>query len=220
MATANYLVPDHIYEYLIGVSLRELPVLRELREETATLPTGGWAVPPEFGQLLGFLIELIGARRALELGTFTGYSATCIALALPDDGELVALDVNEGALAVARRYWKKAGVDGKIDLRIGEISDTLPGVIRDFPAGSFDFAFIDADKPGYANYFEAALGLIRQGGLIVFDNVLMGGTSTEAAPKRKYTPSMQAFNHRLHDDQRVSISTLAICDGVTMARKR
>ena len=220
MSAQNYLIPDHIHEYVQTASLREPDILRRLRQETADFPKGGMQVAPEFGQLLSFLIGLIGARRALELGTFTGYSALSVALALPEDGQLVACDGNVDALAVAQRYWAEAGVDGKIDLRVGEIAETLPGVVTDFGAGSFDFAFIDADKLGYADYYETGLELLRTGGVMVFDNILMGGTVTDPRSTRKHADAMRAFNLKLRDDERVAISMLAISDGVTMVYKR
>ena len=220
MSAQNYLIPEHIHAYLLTASLREPDVLRRLREETAAFPKGGMQVAPEFGQLLSFLIELTGARRALELGTFTGYSALSVALALPDDGRLVACDGNEDALAVARRYWAEASVTDKVDLRVGEISATLPVVSEEYGRGSFDFAFIDADKLGYDSYYETALDLLRTGGLMVFDNVFMGGAVTDPASPRKHADAMRAFNLKLRDDPRVGLTMLAISDGVTLARKR
>lgn len=219
MATQNYLIPDHIHDYMLRISLREPDVLKRLRQETAEFPKGGMQITPELGQFLRLLVELTGARNAIELGTFTGYSALSVALTLPADGRLIACDVNEEALAVARRYWAEAGVADKIDLRVGEISETLPGLVEQFDAGSFDFAFIDADKPGYVDYFEACLGLLRPGGLMVFDNIFMGGTVTDPDTPRKYVDSMRAFNLRLLDDQRITLSTLPVADGVTLVRK-
>ena len=220
MSAQNYLIPDHIYDYVQTASLREPAILQRLRQETADFPKGGMQVAPEFGQLLGFLVGLTGARRALELGTFTGYSALRVALALPEDGRLVACDGNEEALAVARRYWAEAGVDGKIDLRVGEIADTLPGVVADYGPDCFDFAFIDADKLGYANYYETGLKLLRRGGLMVFDNVLMGAAVTDPNTTRKHADAMRTFNMSLRDDDRIGMTMLAISDGVTLAYKR
>jgi len=165
-------------------------------------------------------VELSGARRALELGTFTGYSALCIAAALPADGRLIACDVNEEALAVARRYWRRAGVDGRIELRIGEVGDALAALAAAEPPEPFDFAFIDADKPGYPAYYEACLGLLRPGGLIVADNVLYGGAAAAAAPRHKYADAIRRFNARLAGDERVSLCMVPLGDGLTLARKR
>lgn len=220
MSAQNYLIPEHIHDYVQRSSLREPEILKKLRAETAEFPGGGMQVAPEFGQFMAFLVELIGAERALELGTFTGYSALSIALALPENGLLVACDGNEAALAVARRYWDEAGVAGRIDLRVGEISDTLPGVVAEFDPGSFDFAFIDADKLGYAAYYETCLGLLRPGGLMAFDNVLMGGAVTDPNSPRKHADAMRAFNLKLLADGRVALSMLPIADGLTLARKR
>ena len=150
--------PEHIYEYLTSVSLREPAILRRLREETAAHPTGGMQIPPEHGQFMALLMQLMGARRTLEVGVFTGYSSLCVALALPDDGRIVACDISEEYTSVARRYWKEAGVEDKIDLRIAPALDTLAGVDRAGRQNSFDFAFIDADKTNYANYYDCAHG--------------------------------------------------------------
>lgn len=220
MSSQNYLIPDHILDYLHQSSLREPDILRRLREETSRLPGAQMQVSPELGQLIAFLAELIGARRTLELGTFTGYSALRTALVLPDDGTLVACDGNEKALAVARRYWADGGVSSKIDLRVGEIGDTLPGVVSDFGPASFDFAFVDADKLGYDAYYETGLVLLRRGGLMMFDNVFMGGAVADETSERKHAGAMRAFNRKLRDDERISLSMLPVADGITLARKR
>lgn len=220
MSTNNYLLPAQLYDYLLDVSLREPAVLRRLREETAALPSGSWQIPPELGQLLRFLVALTGARNAIELGTFTGYSALCIAQALPADGRLIACDANEEAHAIARRYWAEAGVADRIELRVGQVADTLGELIGEGRAGAFDFAFIDADKPGYADYYESCLTLVRPGGLVVFDNVFMGGAVAEPAPSRKYADAMKNFNRMIAGDERVTITMLPVADGVTLARIR
>ncbi len=218
MTTDNYLLPEDIHAYCRRVSLREPDILHRLREETARRDDAGMQISPELGQLLGFMIGLTGAREVLELGTFTGYSALAMALALADNGRLVACDGNEGAHEVARRYWAEAGVANKIELRVGECADSLAALFKEGARGRFDFAFIDADKPGYAHYLECGLELVRPGGVMIFDNVFMGGDVVNAEPRRKYTASVQAFNEKLLADQRVEISMLPVGDGVTMIR--
>ena len=218
MTTDNYLLPEDIHAYCRRVSLREADILRQLREETARRDDASMQISPELGQLLSFMIGLTGAREVLELGTFTGYSALAMALALPYGGRMVACDGNEGAHEVARRYWAEAGVTDKIELRVGECADSLADLLKEGAQGRFDFAFVDADKPGYAHYFECGLQLVRPGGMMIFDNVFMGGDVLNVEPRRKYTASVQAFNEKLLNDQRVEISMLAVGDGVTMAR--
>lgn len=218
MTIDNYLLPEDIHAYCRRVSLREPDILRRLREETAKRDDASMQISPELGQLLGFMIGLTGAREVLELGTFTGYSALAMARALPDDGRLVACDGNETAHGLARRYWEEGGVADKIELRVGECADSLAELFEEGAQARFDFAFIDADKPGYAHYFECGLELVRPGGMMIFDNVLMTGDVVNAEPRRKYTASVQAFNERLLADQRVEISMLPVGDGITMVR--
>ena len=220
MTTDNYLLPEDIHAYCRRVSLREPDILHDLREETARRDDASMQISPELGQLLGFMIGLTGAREVLELGTFTGYSALAMAMALPDDGRLVACDGNAGAHEVARRYWAEAGVANKIELRVGECADSLAALFEEGARGRFDFAFIDADKPGYAHYLECGLELVRPGGVMMFDNVFMRGDVVNAEPRRKYTASVQAFNEKLLADQRVEISMLPVGDGVTMIRRK
>lgn len=217
MSVRNYLIPEDLHDYLLATSLRETAPLKQLREATAARSDGHWQIPPEQGQFLGLLVALMGARHALELGTFTGYSALCIARALPADGRLIACDANESAHDLARRHWSEAGVDNKIELRVGQVADTLRNLKREGRAGWFDFAFIDADKPGYSHYYDCCLELVRPGGLLVFDNVFMGGGVAEASPRRRYVEDMKAFNKRLRDDTRVSISMIPVGDGLTLA---
>ncbi len=220
MAVENYLLPLELLEYSRRVSLREAPVLAELRAETAEFPGKNMQVSLELGQFLGFLAELTGARRILELGTFTGYSTLAMAMAMGPEGRIIACDVNEPAHVVARKYWKKAGVEGRIDLRVGECADILEDLRAEKRQGYFDMALVDADKPGYADYLEHCLVLLRPGGLMVFDNVFMNGDVLADPPKGKYTASMQRFNESIHHDERVSIITLPLGDGITLARKR
>lgn len=208
-----------LYDYLQAVSLREPEILARLRAETASLPGSGMQIGPEQGQFMALLAESIGARRALEVGTFTGYSSLCVARALPEDGRLTACDISEDYTAVARRYWAEAGVAGKIELRIGPALDSLDALIAE-RAEPYDFAFIDADKTNYARYFERALRLLRPGGLIAVDNVLWGGSVIDPKQDDEDTQAIRAFNQALHEDQRVSISLLPLGDGLTLARKR
>jgi len=208
-----------LYDYLLSVSLREPDVLRQLREETAALPQAVMQVTPDEGQFLGFLVRLLGVRKAIEIGVFTGYSSLSVALALPEDGRLVACDVNETYTAIARRYWEKAGVSSKIDLRLAPALDTLDALLAQGEAGSFDFVFIDADKTNYRNYFERSLQLLRPGGVIAIDNVLWSGQVIDPNNHEPSTEAIRAFNQALHSDNRVEICLLPISDGITLALK-
>jgi predicted O-methyltransferase YrrM len=216
----DLLFPEHIYEYLTSVSLREAPILRRLREETAVMPRATMQVPPEHGQFMAFLVQLTGARNALEVGVFTGYSSLAVAMAMPEDGRIVACDISEEFTAVARRYWKEAGVDRKIELHIRPALDTLRELIAQGRQNSFDFAFIDADKTNYANYYEFALDLVRPGGLIMVDNVLWSGRVADPKETDADTVALRAFNQKVHADMRVVHSMLPLGDGVTLALKR
>ena len=207
---------DALYGYLLDVSLREAPLLQRLRAETRAMPTAQWQIAPEQGQFMALLVRLMGARRILEVGTFTGYSALCMAAELPDDGQLVCCDLPGDYNAVARRYWQEAGLAERIELRLAPALDTLAGM----EAGSFDLAFIDADKANYPAYLEEALRLVRQGGLILFDNVLWSGRVLEAEPDSDDTRAIQALNRALKIDERVDLSLLPLGDGLTLCRKR
>lgn len=220
MSRQTLTLSDDLYDYLLGVSLREPPLLARLREETAEMPLAVMQISPEQGQFMALLAELIGARRVLEVGTFTGYSALAVALALPAEGRIVACDVNEDTTAVARRYWAEAGVADKIELRLGPALDTLEALLADGGAETFDFAFIDADKVNYDAYYEGALALLRQGGLMVIDNVLWSGAVADPERQDADTSALRALNAKLHDDQRISLSLLPVSDGITLARKR
>lgn len=206
-------------DYIREVSLREPAILARLREETVADSESGMQLSPEQGQFLAFLVRVSGARQTLEVGVYTGYSSLSVALALPADGHIVACDVSEEWTRVARRYWKEAGVDGKIDLRIRPALVTLRQLIAEGRGGSFDLAFIDADKSNYEGYYECALELLRPGGVIVVDNVLWHGKVIDAAAQDRDTIAIREFNERLHGDERVSISLLPIGDGLTLARK-
>ena len=212
---------DDLYAYLLDVSLREPDVARRLRAETAAMPHARMQISPEQGQFMALLVELTGARKALEVGTFTGYSALCVALALPVEGHLVACDVNEDWTAVGKRYWQEAGVADRIELRLAPAIETLDALIAAGEAGAFDFAFIDAHKPEYEDYFERVLTLLRPGGLACVDNVLWRGRVVDAAKvDGEDTKAIMAFNRKVLNDERVSISMVPIGDGLTLARKR
>ncbi len=220
MALTNDLIPNDLHRYLVAHSVREPEPLRRLREATALRSDADMQSPPEVGQFLALLVELTGAQKILELGTFTGYGALAMALATPTGGRVVACDVNVDAQLLARRFWSDAGVAGKIELRVGECADAIADLIAEGRGASFDLAFIDADKPGYADYYDACFTLLRPGGLMVFDNVFMRGAVIEEAPTRRYTAAMQSFNRRLHADERVSLSMVPLGDGLTLARIR
>ncbi len=220
MSSRTFTLPDALYDYLVSVSLRESDVLRRLRKETATLPRAHMQIAPEQGQLMALLVRLLGARRCLEVGVFTGYSTLCVASALPPDGRIVACDVNEAWTAIARLYWREAGVADRIELCLAPALDTLDRLLAEGEAGAFDFAFIDADKPNYWHYFERALELLRPGGLIAVDNTLWYGRVADVANHDDETEAIRAFNRRVHDDPRVDVSLVPIGDGMTLALKR
>ena len=209
-----------LHRYLQEVSLREPALLARLREETARRGDAGMQISPEQGQFMALLIELTGAKRVLEIGTFTGYSALAIALALPPDGRIIACDVEPETTAVARRYWAEAGVTEKIDLRLAPALETLDRLLAEGAAGSFDFAFIDADKENYEVYYERCLTLLRQGGLLAVDNVLWNGRVADPAARDPDTEAIRALNLRLREDPRISLSLVPISDGLSLARKR
>jgi predicted O-methyltransferase YrrM len=211
---------EELYRYLLDVSLRDHDVLRRLREETAGLERSNMQIGPDQGQLLGLLLELVGARNVLEVGTFTGYSALAMALALPDDGRIVTCDINEAWTDIGRRYWDEAGVAHKIDLRLGPAVETLESLLSGGGDGSFDFAFIDADKEGYGTYYELVLQLLRPGGLIAVDNTLWEGKVADPRVSDRDTEAIRAFNLGVKDDERVTLSLVPVGDGLTLARKR
>src|SRR5580698_4836271 len=211
---------DELYAYLRSVSVREPALLKKLREETAALPMATMQVPPEHGQFLALLVQLMGARRTLEIGVFTGYSSLAVALALPNDGTILACDVSEEYTSVALRYWKEAGVDHMIDLRIGPALDTLKELLAQRQQGRFDFAFIDADKANYENYYEHALELVRPGGLIAIDNVLWHGKVIDPDANDADTLAIRALNKKLLGDSRINLSMVPISDGLTLCYKR
>jgi caffeoyl-CoA O-methyltransferase len=220
MANRTIGLSDELAAYVVEVGIREPDVLARLRVETAAIPQHGMQIAPEEGAFLALLVELTGARRCIEVGTFTGYSSTAVALALPADGRLVCCDVSEEWTSVAHRYWEEAGVADKIDLRIAPASDTLNRLIADGEEATYDFAFVDADKRGYDGYYERLLRLVRPGGLIVFDNTLWGGEVLDQDTEDADTVALRALNTKLAGDGRVTLCLLPVADGVTLARRR
>jgi predicted O-methyltransferase YrrM len=214
------LVSNAIERYVSETITRETPVQKRLRAETAALPDARMQIGPDQGALLALLARLIGARRALEIGTYTGYSALAVAAALPQDGKLVTCDINEECTRIARRYWDEAGLSDRIDLRLAPATATLAALLRSEGAGSFDFAFIDADKTEYDAYYEACLNLIRPSGLITVDNMIWGGRVADPAVVDADTRALRALNAKIRDDPRVEACLLTVGDGVMLARKR
>ena len=219
MSSRTLNLDDALYDYLLAQSLREHPMQVALREATRGHAHAGMQISPEQGQFMALLVRLIGARRALEIGVFTGYSALAVALALPEDGRLLACDVSDEYTRVGRPFWQQAGVAQKIDLRLAPALATLDAQLAEGAAGGFDFAFIDADKSGYDAYYERCLRLLRPGGLIAIDNTLWGGAVARPAQDAD-TEALQRLNAKLHQDQRIDLSLLPIGDGLTLARKR
>ena len=219
MSNRSLNLDDTLYEYLLTHSLREHPEQIALREATRSHPRAGMQISPEQGQFMALLVKLIGARHALEIGVFTGYSALSVALALPADGRILACDISEEYTRIGRPYWERAGVAHKIDLRLAPALETLDAELAAGAAGRYDFAFIDADKTGYAAYYERCLQLLRKGGLIAIDNVLWSGAVAQPA-RDEDTRALQALNERLHGDERIDLSMLPVGDGLTLARKR
>jgi predicted O-methyltransferase YrrM len=220
MATGDTPLDVELLDYVGRVTLREPDILRRLREETSSLPYAEMQISAEQGQLMALLTHLIAARRTLEIGVFTGYSSLAVALALPDDGRIIACDVSDEWTSIARRYWREAGVERKIDLRLGPALKTLDDLIAQGQGGRFDFAFIDADKENYINYYERSLVLLRPGGLIAVDNVLWDGKVVDLSVNDADTRAIRAFNESLHHDERVWLSMLPIRDGLTLACKK
>src|SRR6187200_1611232 len=220
MSRRTITVDDDLYRYLVDHSLREHPAQTALRAATAAHPHAGMQISPEQGQFMALLVKLIGARRAVEIGVFTGYSALSVALALPDDGRLIACDVSDEYTRVGRPYWEQAGVARKIDLQLAPARGTLDARLAAGEAGQYDFAFIDADKASYDAYYERCLQLLRPGGLIAIDNTLWSGKVAHPAAGDADTLALQALNAKLHVDTRVDVSLLPIGDGLTLARKR
>src|SRR3954470_9826322 len=220
MSRRTLTVDDDLYRYLVDHSLREHPAQAALRAATAAHPHAGMQISPEQGQFMALLVRLIGARRALEIGVFTGYSALTVALALPDDGRLLACDISDEYTRVGRPYWEQAGVAAKIELRLAPAIATLDARLAAGEAGRYDFAFIDADKESYDAYYELLLQLLRPGGLITLDNTLWSGHVANPDNRDRDTVALRALNDKLHRDERIDLSLLPVGDGLTLARKR
>ncbi|MDX1454208.1 MAG: class I SAM-dependent methyltransferase [Gammaproteobacteria bacterium] len=220
MSNRTLSVTDSVYDYLLKVSLREDEVLVALRQETMAMPQSNMQIAPEQGQFMQLLLQLIGARRAIEVGTFTGYSSICIARALGVDGELICCDTSREFTRTAESYWQRAGLADRIELRLGPADRTLQELVDAGESGSFDFVFIDADKKGYPEYYELALQLLRPGGLVAVDNTLWYGRVADPANDESNTEEIRQFNASLADDQRIDLSLVPIGDGLTLARKR
>jgi predicted O-methyltransferase YrrM len=219
MANQTIGISKNLRDYLLSVSVREPEILTQLRLETNQHPMGMMQIAPEQGQFMSLLVQLMGAKKTLEVGVFTGYSSLAVALALPADGRIIACDVSEEYTQIARRYWEKAGIAHKIDLRIAPALETLDKLIADGETDSFDFAFIDADKSTYDDYYERCLQLVRPGGLIAIDNVLWSGRVAESEVQDNRTNKIRALNEKLHQDTRVNLSVVPIADGLTLAMK-
>jgi predicted O-methyltransferase YrrM len=208
-----------LYNYFQSISLREPEVLTQLRQETAHQPLSNMQIAPEQGQFMAFLIKLIGAKKTLEVGVFTGYSSLVVALALPENGEVIACDVDEEYTQIARTYWEKAGVSHKIKLHLAPAVLTLENLLAKGEENSFDFAFIDADKSNYDTYYEQALKLVRVGGVIAIDNVLWDGKVADSQVQDNRTQAIRRLNEKLHQDTRILLSVVPIADGLTLAMK-
>lgn len=220
MANRTVQLNDELHAYLLGISLREPKILNDLRKETAQLDMSIMQIAPEQGQFMSLLMQLTGARRAIEIGVFTGYSTLCMAMPMPADGKIIACDINREWTGMAQRYWQQAGQADKIELHLAPANETLTSLLENGQAGSFDFAFIDADKPNYRNYYEACLQLVRPGGLIAIDNVLWGGSVIDENDQSEDTCAIRELNTLLQDDARVDISMLPVGDGLTLAMKK
>ena len=219
MARRSLDLDDRLYDYLVKVGVRESDLLKELRAETSKLSSAGMQIGPDQGAFMHLLAGLIGAKRALEIGTFTGYSSLCVASALPADGKLICCDVSEEYTSIARNYWRRAGLESKIELRLGPAVATLDQLIE-AKVPAFDFIFIDADKTNSSNYYERALKLVRTGGLIAIDNVLWGGDVADPKVDDEDTKAIRALNDKVRADERVTLSMIPVGDGLTLARKR
>ena len=220
MSSRSIGLSEELHAYLLDVGVREPEVLRRLREETAAMPNASMQIAPEEGATLAMLVRILGARRVLEVGTFTGYSSTAMALALPPDGRIVCCDVSREWTDIARRTWAAAAVADRVELHLGPAVDTLSSLLAAGQAGTFDMAFIDADKGSYAAYYEAALQLVRRGGLICIDNVLWSGRVADPAVTDDDTRAIRALNETIAGDERVDVAMLPVADGLTLALVR
>jgi predicted O-methyltransferase YrrM len=219
MSTKSIGLSNELYQYLLAISLQEPAVLRELRDYTRQLPNANMQIAPEQGQFMRWLVALIGAKRTLEVGVFTGYSTLATALALPDDGQIIACDISAEYTAIARQFWERAGIAHRIQLHLRPALETLNELLDEGQAGQFDFAFIDADKENYAAYFDACVQLLRRGGIVAVDNVLWDGRVIDTAINDSATTAIRRFNRAVYEDTRVALSLVPIGDGLTLARK-
>ena len=219
MSNQTINLSDTLYQYMLSVSVREPAILKSLRETTYQLSSHGMQISPEQGQLMAFLIELTGAEKTLEIGVYTGYSSLVVALALPEIGKVIACDINTETTSIAQDFWQKAGVSHKIDLKLAPALETLDNLIKQNQSNSFDFIFIDADKHNYLQYYERSLTLLRQGGLMLVDNVLWSGRVADTHAHDKQTLAIRAFNQAIYQDKRISMCLIPIGDGLTMVRK-
>ncbi|EKD75503.1 MAG: O-methyltransferase family 3 [uncultured bacterium] len=220
MSTRTLPLTDSLYAYLLQYSLREPPLFKELREETAKLPSSACQISPEQGQFMGLLIKLLNAKKAIEIGVYTGYSSLCVAQALPSTGKLIACDISEDWTQLAKHYWKLAQLENKIDFRLAPAADTLEKLLENNEQDSFDFIFIDADKENYSLYYEKSLKLLRKGGIIAIDNVLWDGAVADHSKQDSSTCAIRALNEKVLHDDRVDISLVPIADGLTLALKK
>ena len=220
MSNRNGYIPKNVYDYILSNSLRDRPELKALRDETLGLPMAGMQISPDQGQFMALLVKLSGAKRAIEVGTFTGYSALIVAEALPEDGRLIACDIDAEMPAVGQKHWEKNGLSHKIDLRIGPAVETLETLLAEGEAGNFDIAFIDADKESYADYYERCLDLLRPQGLILIDNVLWGGRTADPDNDDDSTVAIRKLTKHMQADERVDFSLIPIGDGLSLAVKR
>lgn len=220
MSLRTVQMTESLYHYYKQVGYREPAVLARLREETSSMPSAGMQISPEQGQFMALLIELLGVQKVIEIGTFTGYSALRMAMALPDDGKLIACDVSPEWTSIGKRYWEEAGVAEKIDLRLAPALETLDRLLAEGNQGAFDFVFIDADKTNVNQYYERALLLLRVGGVIAIDNVLWGGSVADLSDQEPDTVALRHINATIQGDERVTHSLVPIGDGLTLARKR
>ena len=219
MSRQTLALTPELYQYILDVSLRENPALKALRQYTLSLEEANMQISPEQGQFMQMLVRLLGAKNCIEVGVFTGYSSLAVALALPDDGKIIACDISKAWTAIGKQYWQKAGVSHKIDLCLAPAAQTLQNLLAQGLAGTFDFAFIDADKTGYNAYYELCLQLLRPGGLILFDNTLWSGKVLDENSDDPDVQAIRALNEKLHRDERIELSLLPLSDGVTLVRK-
>ncbi|MEX2525179.1 MAG: class I SAM-dependent methyltransferase [Gammaproteobacteria bacterium] len=220
MTYGSLALDDNVYDYLLSVSLRESDVLRRLREETATYPNPNMQISPDQGQFLAMLVRILQARNIIEAGVFIGYSSLWMADAMPEDGRLVACDVNEDYTNVARRYWREAGVEHKIELRLAPAIDTLDALLEEEGECRYDLVFLDAIKTEYRDYYERCIPLLRPGGLVAIDNVLWSGKVADERVDDDATRALRELNTFLHRDDRIDLSMLPLADGLTLCRKR